>query len=114
MAQRFRSLNVVKAMEQLGKILPPPPQPLVVGIRPLIWEDIGSGFSRAPAPLFGNIRVEKYGELFTTCYSLPGYSNTFAEGAFASADEAKAACEAEYQKRMRVALNTEAEVQANG
>lgn len=84
-----------------------PSQQHFEGIRSLDWEAIGSGFFRAPAPLFGNIRVEKYGSLFTTCYSLPGYSNTFAEGAFATADEAKAACEAEYQKRMRAALASE-------
>lgn len=75
-----------------------------VKIKPLEWEDIGSGFSRARAPLFGNIRVEKYGDLFTTCYSVPGYSNVFAEGAFASAKEAKAACNAKYQECILSAL----------
>jgi hypothetical protein len=80
-------------------------------IKPLEWEDIGSGFSRARAPLFGNIRVEKYGTRFTTCYSVPGYANTFAEGDFSTADEAKAACEAEYQKHIRAALDTSSHAQ---
>lgn len=82
-----------------------PPSSGFVAVKPLEWEDIGSGLSTAPAPLFGNIRVEKYGALFTTCYSLPGYSNTFAEGSFATADEAKSACEVEYQKRVRATLS---------
>lgn len=74
------------------------PQP--VKIRPLEWEKLGYGFFRAPAPLFGNIRVEHYGDEFTVSYSLPGYSNTFAEGAFGTEEQALAAAEAEYQKRM--------------
>jgi hypothetical protein len=77
-------------------------------IKPLEWEDIGSGFSRARAPLFGNIRVEKYGARFNTCYSLPGYADTFAEGDFSTAEDAKAACEAEYQRRMLSALAPQA------
>lgn len=77
-------------------------------IKPLEWEDIGSGFSRARAPLFGNIRVEKYGARFTTYYSVPGYANTFAEGDFSTAEDAKAACEAEYQRRMISALAPQA------
>jgi Lar family restriction alleviation protein len=75
-----------------------------IGVKPLEWEEIGSGFYRAKAPLFGNIRVEKYGTRFTVCYSLPGYSDTFTPGDFATAEAAKTAAQADYEQRVRNTL----------
>ena len=96
-----------KAAAAIRNLANPSPA-TIVRVKPLEWEDIGPGFSRAKAPLFGNIRIEKYGPKFTTCYSVPGYSNVFADGEFATAEEAKAAAEAEYQKRMTSALSAPA------
>ncbi|KQS90330.1 hypothetical protein [Rhizobium sp. Leaf386] len=87
---------------------PTAPQVVVRGIKPLEWGKLGPGFYRAKAPLFGNIRIEKYGPKFTTCYSVPGYSNVFAEGEFSTVREAKAAAETEYQSRMFAALSAPA------
>lgn len=83
---------------------PAAPVAAPVQVKALEWEEIGSGFYRARAPLFGNIRVEKYGKRFTVCYSLPGYSDTFTPGDFATADEAKTAAQADYEQRIRSVL----------
>lgn len=76
----------------------------VVFVKPLEWRDRDHGFFVAEAPLFGNIRVENYGEDFHVLYSTPGYCDTFVEGAFRTSDQAKAAAEAEYQRRMQLSL----------
>lgn len=73
-------------------------------VKPLEWEHLGGDFFRASAPLFGNIRVERYGDFFTVSYSVPGFSDVFVEGDFGSADEAKVAAQTEYDKRMRSVL----------
>jgi hypothetical protein len=78
---------------------------LNVSVKPLEWKDLGFGFLVAQAPLFGNIRVEHYGDEFTVSYSIPGYSNTFAEGEFFTVEKAKAAAEAEYERRILSALS---------
>jgi hypothetical protein len=75
-------------------------------INPLQWEHLGGYFYRAPAPLFGNIRIESFGahSRFTVEYSIPGHSNTFVEGDFDTAELAMAAGEQEYQRRMKAAM----------
>lgn len=81
------------------------PAPLPVAVKGLEWEHLGGDFHRAKAPLFGNIRIENYGgSEFIVTYSIPGYSDTFTPGKFASADEAKAAAQADYETRIRSAL----------
>ena len=73
-------------------------------VKPLVWQDLGAALARAPAPLFGNIRVEKYSDNFTVAWSVPGYTDTFAPGEFATKDDAKAAAQAHYEACILSAL----------
>jgi len=73
-------------------------------LNPLEWRSLGHGNHVAEAPLFGRIRVESYGDCFHVEYSVPGYSNTFVEGRFATDGMAKEAAENEYRRRMQLAM----------
>lgn len=60
------------------------------------------GAWHAPAPLFGRIRVEDYGSgLWLVNYSVPGFCDTFVEGEFPSAEQAKAAAQERVALRLR-------------
>lgn len=75
-------------------------------IKPLEWEGICGGYAyRAPALFFGSFRVEKYGGFpWQASWSAPGFSGEFVEGEWTTADEAKAAVQAEYEARIRAVL----------
>ncbi|MCW3783889.1 hypothetical protein [Defluviimonas salinarum] len=62
----------------------------------LQWECLHEEFAyRAPAPLFGSIRVERssQGAEWSVTWSVPGYSDTLIEGSWPDADTAKRAAE---------------------
>lgn len=64
-------------------------------VKALEWEKLSDNCYRAKAPLFGNLRVETYGgKTWLSQWSVPGYCDSFVDGDFHSADEAKAATEA--------------------
>jgi hypothetical protein len=79
-------------------------------VKPLEWESLDDTgrFWRAPAPLFGNIRVEAYGDPYRIAYSVPGFSDTFTEGEFDTPEAAKAAAQADYTSRILAALDMDA------
>jgi hypothetical protein len=62
-------------------------------VKDLEWEHLGGDFYRAPAPLFGSIRVEKYSDTFFVNWSVPGFCGALVKGEFPSAEEAKAAAQ---------------------
>lgn len=67
---------------------------------PLEWENLGGNTYRAPAPLFGSIRAEKWGAYWFVNWSVPGFSDSFTDGKFLNSDDARKAGEIEYQNRM--------------
>jgi hypothetical protein len=73
-------------------------------VKPLEWEEMSGGFWRAPAPLFGSIRVEHYGESYEVVWSVPGYCDRFCKGEFLDEDAAKSAAQADYEARILAAL----------
>lgn len=73
-------------------------------VKPLGWDDMGGDFARAAAPLFGNIRVEKYSDNFTVAWSVPGFTDTLTDGEWATFADAKAAAQADYTARICAAL----------
>ena len=74
-------------------------------VKPLEWEDLGDRCHRAKAPLFGSIRAEAYGSgVYYVNWSVPGYCDTFVEGGFGSLKAAKAAAQADYERRILSAL----------
>ena len=78
--------------------------PAQVRVKPLVWTQIGSSY-RAPAPLFGHIRVEDYAlGKWSVLWSAPGICDTFTDGAFYTPEAAKAAAQADYEARILAAL----------
>lgn len=76
-------------------------------VKPLVWECLQEGRShRAPAPLFGSIRVERYSDdgRWSVNWSVPGYSNTLVEGDWPDADAAKAAAQTHVSAALARAL----------
>jgi len=73
-------------------------------IKPLEWVSNGPWCWRAPAPLFGSIRVENFCEGWIVSWSVPGFTDEFAAGKWQSGEEAKAAAQTEYETRIRSAL----------
>jgi hypothetical protein len=72
----------------------------------LAWEAYGDDQDhwRAPAPLFGNIRVDNYGFGFEVNWSVPGHTETLVKGMWETADLAKAAA----QEHVNAALRAKA------
>ncbi len=63
---------------------------------PLNWECLDPDYChRAPAPLFGNIRVERHGSTrgWSVNWSVPGYSASLIAGEWPDAEAAKRAAE---------------------
>ncbi len=84
---------------------------LRAAVKPLKWQTLGHGFWMATAPLFGRIRVDKYGvdeKPFDVSWSVPGYTDAFVSRAFEVADDAKAAAQAHYADRILSALTDDA------
>ena len=81
-------------------------EPAMTGVRvkPLVWKGMGGGFWRAPAPLFGFIRVEHYSDDYQVVWSVPGFCDTFTPGRFVTEEAAKAAAQADYEARILAAL----------
>lgn len=77
-------------------------------IKPLIWERLGGDHYRAKCPLFGNLRIERYGGDFMVNWSVPGYCNSFIEGEFATLSAAAEATQIEYERRLSAVLNVPA------
>lgn len=76
-------------------------------IRPLVWEHLGhlgSHFYKAPCPLFGSIRIERYSGRYSLHWSVPGYSNSFTDEEYDTAEETMEAAQREYVRRMTAAL----------
>lgn len=70
-------------------------KPVAVKVKPLAWEQLGDRAWRAPSPLFGSFRVERYGgSAWQALWSVPGYCDTFVDGDFATAEDAMEAIEA--------------------
>jgi hypothetical protein len=75
-----------------------------VKVKPLVWEQLGRSY-RAKAPLFGNIRVESYfADKWSIYWSAPGYTDLFTHGEHDTPDAAKAAAQADYDARIRAAM----------
>lgn len=81
-----------------------------VTVKPLEWEAIDGGNAfRAPAIIFGWIRIETYTmHSWQVLWSVPGICNILLPSVFDTPDEAKAAAEADYRTRILSALETEA------
>lgn len=75
--------------------------------RSLSWVHLGGHYFRAAAPLFGSIRLEKFGDEFLVLYSVPGFSDEFVAGNFDSPQSAMDAAEHEYQRRMEEFLRVD-------
>lgn len=74
----------------------------------LEWEKTGYGHYRANLPVYGTVRIENYGgKSWGVNVSVPGYSTTLVEGAFPSADQAKAAADEFVAKKVRAFLSGE-------
>lgn len=74
-------------------------------VKALEWEKLDDNCFRAWLPIFGNVRVENYiGDYWLCNWSVPGYSATFSPGHFGDEQEAKAAAQADYERRIRSAL----------
>lgn len=71
---------------------------IVPKIKPLVFVKVSDMGWLAEAPLFGRIHIEKRGKTWESIWSCPGYSDTFAEGEFDTADAAKVATQLEYHK----------------
>jgi hypothetical protein len=74
-------------------------------IKPLIWEHLGGDHYRAMCPLFGNLRIERYGGDYMVNWSVPGYCASFIEGEFDTFAAAVEATQAEYERRLSEVLN---------
>ena len=82
---------------------------MTVKVKPLEWEHLGHDNWRAFSPLFGSVRVDNYGHGCTVNWSVPGYTNEFIPGKWDASDDAKAAAQAEYERRiLSVILSPEA------
>ena len=66
-------------------------------VKPLEWQNLGGGFWYATAPLFGRIRVDHYCDDYEVSWSVSGFTDTFCEGKFDTAQLAKAAAQATYE-----------------
>ena len=73
-------------------------------VKPLVWEHANDYLFLSELFIFGIIRVEKYGSGWQVNWSMPGFSGTFVEGEFDTADEAKTAAQADYERRILEAL----------
>ncbi|WP_420010617.1 hypothetical protein [Tateyamaria sp.] len=69
-------------------------------IKPLLWEPLGMRQFKAKAPLFGNIRIEKWGSKLNVLWSVPGLCASFIDGDFPDEDTAKAAAQTEFERRI--------------
>jgi hypothetical protein len=79
----------------------------VVKVKPLVWEHLRNSY-RAPAPLFGHIRVESYStDYWTVHWSVPGYTDLLIQGSFDTPEAAKAAAQADYEARILAALDVQ-------
>lgn len=75
-----------------------------VKVKPLVWEAISDTSFRAKALMFGNVRVETYGSHWVINWSAPGYCDTLIAGEFDTPEAAKAAAQADYEARIKAAL----------
>lgn len=82
-------------------------------VKPLEFEYLGGNSYRAPAPLFGNIRIEQWGEDWHVNWSVPGFSDSFVHGEFIGPDEAMKAAQTKYRDLMSKTLFENGEGQAD-
>lgn len=77
-----------------------------VKVKPLQWESIDGGNAfRAPALIFGWIRIETYTlHSWQVQWSVPGICNLLMPNVFDSPSAAKAAAQADYERRILAAL----------
>lgn len=75
-------------------------------VRALEWTDLGGGSFRAFLPIFGSVRVEPYGccDWWEVLWSMPGQCDKLIPDVFDNPDDAKAAAQAEYERRVLAAL----------
>lgn len=72
----------------------------------LEWEQLRHNTYRADLPVYGSVRVENFGgESWGVSVSVPGFSTTLVEGAFPSADQAKAAAQEFVANKVRAFLS---------
>ena len=79
-----------------------------VRVKPLEWVDLGDGKAfRAFLPVIGGIRIEPYGACgwWEVLWSMPGQCDKLIPDVFDTADEAKAAAQADYERRVLSALS---------
>jgi hypothetical protein len=74
-------------------------------IRPLNWEHLGGDHYRAMCPLFGSLRIERYGGDFMVNWSVPGFCDSFIKGEFETLTAAVEATQSEYERRLSAVLN---------
>lgn len=81
----------------------------------LEWEQTRYNSYRAELPVYGTVRVENYGgKSWGVNVSVPGYSTTLVEGAFPSAEQAKAAADEFVAKKVRAFLSGESKEGQSG
>ncbi|WP_288951558.1 hypothetical protein [uncultured Paracoccus sp.] len=76
-------------------------------VRALEWKDLGEGKSfRALLPIIGSVRVEPYGccGWWEVLWSMPGQCDKLIPDVFDNPDDAKAAAQADYERRILAAL----------
>lgn len=73
-------------------------------VKPLEFEQIFRNGYRAPAPLFGHIRVEQWGDDWVVNWSVPGFSDSFVHGEFIGPYEAMEAAQTKYEQLMAKAI----------
>lgn len=85
------------------------PSAVAVKVKPLEWIAIDGGNAfRAPALIFGWIRIETYTlNSWQVQWSVPGICNILLPSVFDTPDEAKAAAQADYEARIRSALSAQ-------
>lgn len=78
-------------------------------VKPLKFEQIFTNGWRAPAPLFGHIRLEKYGSDWVVQWSVPGFCDAFVEGEFDDLQDAMDAAQTKYADLMQKAFQPQME-----
>ena len=74
-------------------------------VKPLEWISFGDAAFVANTPFMIKLRVESFHETsWYVTWSVPGYSDEYLSGTLNTSDEAKAAAQAEYDRRILSAL----------
>ena len=74
-------------------------------IKPLDWEHLGGDQYHAACPVFGSLKIERYGCDFYVNWSIPGVCVAFIQKGFETLSKAFEAAQEEYERRLYQALS---------